>query len=116
MCSLGFPKSAISCTRTEVLVLYTRSAPTLTILTSSSVPTAPETERALLLGMVLARWGHHRAHAWCQSAVVLLNLLERCLVLLVKLALNAKGRNLHTQLCSYRPTFQTTLRGISARS
>jgi uncharacterized membrane protein YozB (DUF420 family) len=30
---------------------------------------------ALLVGMVLARRGHHRAHAWCQSAVVLLNLV-----------------------------------------
>jgi uncharacterized membrane protein YozB (DUF420 family) len=30
---------------------------------------------ALLAGMVLARRGYHRAHAWCQSAVVLLNLV-----------------------------------------
>ena len=30
---------------------------------------------ALLVGMVLARRGHYRAHAWCQSAVVLLNLV-----------------------------------------
>ncbi|MGA2078033.1 MAG: hypothetical protein ABSH52_31475 [Terriglobia bacterium] len=30
---------------------------------------------ALLVGMVLARRGYHRAHAWCQSAVVLLNLV-----------------------------------------
>ena len=29
----------------------------------------------LLVGMVLARRGHYRAHAWCQSAVVLLNLV-----------------------------------------
>ena len=29
----------------------------------------------LLAGMVLARRGHYRAHAWCQSAVVLFNLL-----------------------------------------
>jgi uncharacterized membrane protein YozB (DUF420 family) len=28
---------------------------------------------ALLLGMLLARRRHYRAHAWCQSAVVLLN-------------------------------------------
>ena len=30
---------------------------------------------ALLAGAVLARRRHYRAHAWCQSAVVLLNLL-----------------------------------------
>lgn len=30
---------------------------------------------ALLAGMVLARRGYYRAHAWCQSAVVLLNLV-----------------------------------------
>ena len=30
---------------------------------------------ALLVGMVLARRGHYRVHAWCQSAVVLLNLV-----------------------------------------
>ena len=30
---------------------------------------------ALLVGMVLARRGHYRAHAWCQSAIVLLNLV-----------------------------------------
>jgi len=30
---------------------------------------------ALLLGTVLARRGRYRAHAWCQSAVVLLNLI-----------------------------------------
>lgn len=30
---------------------------------------------ALLVGMVLARRGKYRAHAWCQSAVVLLNLV-----------------------------------------
>jgi uncharacterized membrane protein YozB (DUF420 family) len=30
---------------------------------------------ALIVGMVLARLRHYRAHAWCQSAVVLLNLL-----------------------------------------
>lgn len=30
---------------------------------------------ALLVGMVLARRGRYRAHAWCQSAVVLLNLV-----------------------------------------
>src|SRR5580693_8884317 len=29
---------------------------------------------ALLVGTVLARRRHYRAHAWCQSAVVLLNL------------------------------------------
>lgn len=32
---------------------------------------------ALLVGTVLARRGHHRAHAWCQSAVVLFNLVLR---------------------------------------
>lgn len=30
---------------------------------------------ALLVGMILARRGKYRAHAWCQSAVVLLNLV-----------------------------------------
>jgi len=30
---------------------------------------------ALVLGTVLARQGRYRAHAWCQSAVVLLNLV-----------------------------------------
>jgi uncharacterized membrane protein YozB (DUF420 family) len=30
---------------------------------------------ALLAGAVLARRRHYRAHAWCQSAVVLLNLV-----------------------------------------
>ncbi len=30
---------------------------------------------ALLAGIVLARRGHYRAHAWCQSGVVLLNLV-----------------------------------------
>jgi len=30
---------------------------------------------ALLAGAVLARRQHYRAHAWCQSAVVLLNLV-----------------------------------------
>jgi uncharacterized membrane protein YozB (DUF420 family) len=30
---------------------------------------------ALLLGMLLARRRHYRAHAWCQSAVVLLNVV-----------------------------------------
>ena len=30
---------------------------------------------ALLVGAVLARRGSYRAHAWCQSAVVLLNLV-----------------------------------------
>jgi uncharacterized membrane protein YozB (DUF420 family) len=30
---------------------------------------------ALILGTVLARRGRYRAHAWCQSAVVLLNLV-----------------------------------------
>jgi uncharacterized membrane protein len=30
---------------------------------------------ALLAGMVLARRRRHRAHAWCQSTVVLLNLV-----------------------------------------
>jgi uncharacterized membrane protein YozB (DUF420 family) len=30
---------------------------------------------ALLVGTVLARRGKYRAHAWCQSAVVLLNLV-----------------------------------------
>jgi len=30
---------------------------------------------ALLVGAMLARRGRHRAHAWCQSAVVLLNLV-----------------------------------------
>jgi len=30
---------------------------------------------ALLAGAVLARRGRYRAHAWCQSAVVLLNLV-----------------------------------------
>ena len=30
---------------------------------------------ALLVGMVLARRGKYRAHAWCQSAVVLFNLV-----------------------------------------
>jgi uncharacterized membrane protein YozB (DUF420 family) len=30
---------------------------------------------ALLAGMLLARRGRYRAHAWCQSAVVLLNLM-----------------------------------------
>ena len=29
---------------------------------------------ALIVGTVLARYRHYRAHAWCQSAVVLLNL------------------------------------------
>jgi uncharacterized membrane protein YozB (DUF420 family) len=29
----------------------------------------------LLVGMALARRGHYRAHAWCQSTVVLLNLV-----------------------------------------
>jgi len=28
---------------------------------------------ALLVGAALARWGRYRAHAWCQSTVVLLN-------------------------------------------
>ncbi len=30
---------------------------------------------ALLAGIVLARRGYYRAHAWCQSGVVLLNLV-----------------------------------------
>src|SRR5438552_11568059 len=30
---------------------------------------------ALIAGTVLARLRHYRAHAWCQSAVVLLNLV-----------------------------------------
>lgn len=30
---------------------------------------------ALLVGMAVARRRHYRAHAWCQSAVVLLNLV-----------------------------------------
>src|ERR1700746_1098988 len=30
---------------------------------------------ALLAGAILARRRHYRAHAWCQSAVVLLNLV-----------------------------------------
>ena len=30
---------------------------------------------ALIVGMVLARLRYYRAHAWCQSTVVLLNLL-----------------------------------------
>ena len=30
---------------------------------------------ALTAGMVLARRGYYRAHAWCQSAVVLMNLV-----------------------------------------
>jgi uncharacterized membrane protein YozB (DUF420 family) len=30
---------------------------------------------ALLVGMLLARRGRYRAHAWCQSAVILLNLV-----------------------------------------
>lgn len=30
---------------------------------------------ALLVGMILARRGKYRAHAWCQSAVVLFNLV-----------------------------------------
>ena|ERR1035437_5388116 len=36
---------------------------------------------ALLVGMVLARRGHYRAHAWCQSAVVLLNLVLIALIM-----------------------------------
>ena len=36
---------------------------------------------ALLAGMVLARRRRYRAHAWCQSAVVLLNLLAIALTM-----------------------------------
>jgi uncharacterized membrane protein YozB (DUF420 family) len=36
---------------------------------------------ALLVGMVLARRGQYRAHAWCQSAVVLLNLVLIVLIM-----------------------------------
>jgi uncharacterized membrane protein YozB (DUF420 family) len=36
---------------------------------------------ALLVGTVLARRRHYRAHAWCQSAVVLLNLVLIALVM-----------------------------------
>lgn len=37
---------------------------------------------ALVLGMVLARRQRYRAHAWCQSTVVLLNLIVIALVML----------------------------------
>lgn len=36
---------------------------------------------ALLAGMVLARRGRYRGHAWCQSAVVLLNLVAIALTM-----------------------------------
>ena len=36
---------------------------------------------ALLAGMVLARRRHYRAHAWCQSTVVLLNLVAIALTM-----------------------------------
>jgi uncharacterized membrane protein YozB (DUF420 family) len=36
---------------------------------------------ALTTGMVLARRGYYRAHAWCQSAVVLMNLVVIGLVM-----------------------------------
>ncbi len=36
---------------------------------------------ALLAGMALARRGRYRAHAWCQSAVVLLNLVAIALTM-----------------------------------
>jgi len=36
---------------------------------------------ALTAGMVLARRGYYRAHAWCQSAVVLMNLVEIALTM-----------------------------------
>lgn len=36
---------------------------------------------ALLVGAVLARRGSHRAHAWCQSTVVLLNLVAIMLIM-----------------------------------
>ena len=37
---------------------------------------------ALLAGALLARTGRYRAHAWCQSLIVLLNLLVILLVML----------------------------------